>query len=188
VNNSEFIERVYQNKNNEIILERLQTARINDLWLVSGSLFQTIWNTLTNREPTYGIKDYDIFYFDDGDLSLNAENTVIKQIELLFEDLNINIEVKNQARVHLWYEQHFGIPYPPLSNSCEAIDRFLTPAAMVGIQPSKTLSLYAPKGLNDISDMILRPNLSANFSSKYYFEKANRWKEAWPELTIKNIP
>lgn len=184
---SEFIERVYQNKNNAIILERLQTVQINDLWLVSGSLFQTVWNTLTNREPTHGIKDYDIFYFNDDDLSLNAENTVIKQIELMFEDLNINIEVRNQARVHLWYEQHFGIPYPPLTNSCEAIDRFLTPAAMVGIQSSKTLSLYAPKGLDDINDMVLRPNLSANFSSKYYFEKATRWKKAWPELKIKNI-
>ncbi len=184
---NEFIERVFQNRNNAIILERLQTVQINDLWLVSGSLFQTVWNTLTNREPTFGIKDYDIFYFNDDDLSWEAENTVINQIEFMFEDLNINVEVRNQARVHLWYEQHFGISYPPLANSCEAIDRFLTPAAMVGVQPSKTLSLYAPRGLDDISDMVLRPNVSANFKANYYFEKATRWKKSWPELKIKNV-
>lgn len=184
---SEFIERVSQNKNNTVILERLRTVQIKDIWLVSGSLFQTVWSTLTDREPTYGIKDYDIFYFDKDDLSWNAENNVIKQLELLFVDLNINVEVRNQARVHLWYEQHFGVSYPPLTNSCEAIDRFLMPAAMVGIRPSNPLNLYAPKGLDDINNMVIRPNVSANFDATYYYEKANRWKQSWPELKIKNV-
>ncbi|MDG1858619.1 MAG: nucleotidyltransferase family protein [Emcibacteraceae bacterium] len=184
---NEFIERISQNKNNSAILERLQTVQIKDIWLVSGSLFQTVWSTLTDREPTYGIKDYDIFYFDNDDLSWDAENIVIKQLEILFADLNINVQVRNQARVHLWYEQHFGVSYPPLKSTCEAIDRFLMPAAMVGIQPSETLELYAPKGLDDLNNMVIRPNLSDNFNAQYYYEKAKRWKKTWPELKVMDV-
>lgn len=37
--------------------------------------------------------------------------------------LGVPIEVKNQARVHLRYEQHFGFPSPSLKNAKDGIDR-----------------------------------------------------------------
>lgn len=58
------IETVLQNRANRIMLERLPELGLADAWLVSGSVFQTVWNALTARTPDYGIKDYDIFYFD----------------------------------------------------------------------------------------------------------------------------
>ncbi len=38
-------------------------------YLTAGCLFQTVWNVVTDRPPTKGIKDSTFFYFDDGDLS-----------------------------------------------------------------------------------------------------------------------
>ncbi len=178
-----FLDIISCNINNAIILERLPNLEVNDLWLVSRALFQTVWNVQTDRAPTYGIIDYDVFYFDETDLSFEAEGIIIDRVKSMFKDIDINIEVRNQARVHLWYEQHFGISYRPL-NSCEAIDRFLAEACMVGLQPSVSPQLYAPKGLDDIENMVLRPNLSPNFSAKHYYTKAKRWKDCWPELKV----
>jgi hypothetical protein len=42
--------------------------------VTAGCLFQTVWNVVTDRPPTSGIKDYDIFYFDGTDLSWEAED------------------------------------------------------------------------------------------------------------------
>lgn len=170
-----------RNELNREILQRLPLLGLADAWLVSGSLFQSAWNGLTGRPPDYGIKDYDIFYFDP-DTSWEAEDAVIRRAAKVFSGLDAEIELKNQARVHLWYEEKFGLAYPPLHSSCEGIDRFLAPACMVGLQADMTL--YAPCGLDDIESMTIRPNRVANFSAGRYAAKAARWKEMWPELTV----
>ena len=64
--------------------------------------FQNVWNTVEWRAPGNGIKDYDLFYFDDADLSWDAEDRVIQRAASLFADLDATVEVRNQARVHLW--------------------------------------------------------------------------------------
>ena len=49
------------------VMQVLTTVRDLDLpdWrLFSGSIYQTVWNALTERDPDYGVKDYDIGYFD----------------------------------------------------------------------------------------------------------------------------
>ncbi|MGK2741470.1 nucleotidyltransferase family protein [Tepidicaulis sp. LMO-SS28] len=181
-----FIEKVRQNKVNAAILDRLEDLQAPDAWLVSGALFQTVWNVETGRPPEHGIKDYDIFYFDGRDLSWEAEDEIIRRAAAIFNDLDADIEVKNQARVHLWYEQRFGLPYPPLSSACEGIDRFLAIACKVGLKPNGEggCDLYAPDGLEDISKLLIRPNPSANFQAARYLEKAARWKACWPELSV----
>jgi uncharacterized protein len=47
-------------------------------WLVfSGAVYQPVLNHLTGRPLDYGIKDYDLGYFDASDLSYDAEDKVI---------------------------------------------------------------------------------------------------------------
>jgi hypothetical protein len=43
---AEFIEAVLSNPINRKILERLPTLDLSDAWLVSGALFQSVWNVL----------------------------------------------------------------------------------------------------------------------------------------------
>src|ERR1700731_1281533 len=106
----DFITAACTNPVNRKILARLSSLELPDAWLVSGSLFQTIWNVITERDVQHGIKDYDIFYFD-SDTSYEAEDRAIKRAAEAFSDLSASIEVRNQARVHLWYPQKFGAPY-----------------------------------------------------------------------------
>ena len=118
----------------------LETVRALDLpdWMVfSGAVYQPVWNQLTGRAPDYGIKDYDVAYHDDSDTSYEAEDVVIKRVAAAFEPpLRDLVEVRNQARVHLWFNKKFGAdePYPPLENSAAALKRFVATAFCVGVR------------------------------------------------------
>ena len=184
MNTDEFLDRVLQNPINRMILERLPALAFPDAWLVSGALFQTVWNTLSGYPPQHGIKDYDIFYFD-ADTAWESEDREIRRAKRAFHDIDAEIELRNQARVHLWYKEKFGVPYPKLTRATDGIDYFLMHSAQVGIHPTgERFEIYAPHGLDDIGAMIVRPNRTANFQAERYREKTERWKAIWPALTI----
>src|ERR1700722_1162664 len=85
-----------------LLMDVLRTARDLRLpdWLVfSGAVYQPVLNHLTGRPPEYGLKDYDLAYFDDADLSYEAEDAVIRRVASRFDDpLRRMVEVRNQAR------------------------------------------------------------------------------------------
>jgi hypothetical protein len=184
MNHARLVEAVLRNPTNQAILERLPALGLADAWLVSGAVFQTVWNALTGRPPDYGIKDYDIFYFDT-DTSFEAEDAIIRSVAAGMSDVCDCIEPRNQARVHLWYPEKFHAPYRPLSRTTEGIDRFLATAAQVGVKPTGDgCAVYAPHGLDDIATMTVRPNPCPNFRAEIYDAKAASWKTRWPELTV----
>jgi hypothetical protein len=184
MNQAKFVETVLTNPVNRAVLARLPELGAPDCWLVSGALFQTVWNAKTGHPPAHGIKDYDIFYFDP-DPSWEAEDIVIRRADALFADLGVEIEVRNQGRVHIWYKEKFGTDYPRMTHSTEGIDRFLCGCSMVGMRrQGDGYEIYAPKGFADIETMTVRPNRVPNFHSERYVEKASRWRTVWPETTI----
>src|SRR5450432_1147592 len=181
---SDFLATVLRNPVNRAIADELLRLALPDAWIVSGCLVQTAWNVQTGRAVDYGINDYDIFYFDP-DTSWQAEDAVIRQLQGVFATLAVKIEVRNQARVHLWYPQKHGLPYPALRRSTEGIDRFLTKNTKVGIRRGYDgHEVYAPNGFDDIAGMIVRPNPGPSFSAANYDAKARRWKGLWPEITV----
>ena len=176
----EFLALALRNPINVAIIDELHRLALADAWLVSGCLVQTVWNALTGRALDYGIADYDVFYFD-ADTSWESEDAVIRELQQRLAKLDATIEIRNQARVHLWYPDKHGLPYPPLRSSREGIDRFLTQNTQVGVRRAGDgYEVYAPHGFDDIAALIARPNLGPNFSAA----KAARWKALWPELTV----
>ena len=111
---------------NALVLDRIAALALPDAWLVSGSVFQAVWNGLAGFDPRHGIADYDVFYFDP-DTSCEAEDAVIARCAEAFADVAAEVQVRNQARVHLWYPQKFGRPYAPLACTTEALTRSLAP-------------------------------------------------------------
>src|SRR5439155_15546435 len=69
------------------VLSRAATLALPGWYLTAGCLFQTVWNVMTGRPPTEGIRDYDLFYFDATDLSWAAEDTVIRGAAATFAGL-----------------------------------------------------------------------------------------------------
>lgn len=180
-----FIADSLANPLNREILDRLPDLGAADAWLVAGCLYQTVWNGLCGQAPDWGIKDYDVFYFDDRDLSYAAEDAVIKAGDALFADLPVTIEIRNQARVHLWYPDRFGAPYPRLTSARDGIARFLVACTCVGLsrRPDGGLALSAPYGLDDLYAGRLLPNDRAP-SLHRYRAKAGSYQARWPWLTV----
>jgi len=179
-----FVADILKNRHNRAILAAWDALNLPDGWLVAGCLFQTIWNLQARRPPEDGIKDWDIFYFDAADLSAEGEARVQQRVDRLLGSLGVPIEVKNQARVHLWYEPHFGFPYPRLKNAQDGIDRFLIPATCVAVRPNgDALELYAPNGLSILYEGVLTPNpLTCHLP--LFREKAASYRRRWEWLEV----
>ena len=170
------------------VLEAARALELPDVLLVSGAVYQTAWNALTGRAPDYGIKDYDLGYFDP-DTGWDAEDVWIKRVaSALPPPLDALAEVRNQARVHLWFAQRFGAdePYPPLAHTAEALERFLCPAFAVGarLEPDGELTIAAPFGLDDLFAMQLRPNPRRDRSPQSFARVTNSAQARWPELVL----
>ena len=164
----------------------LEALALPDWRIASGAVFQTVWNALTGRPPDYGIKDYDLLFFDRQE-SREAEDAVIRRVAAAFPpELAAKVEARNQARVHLWFETKFGAPYAPLSCTDEALTRFLTPANAVGVrlEPGGRVDIAAPFGLEDCFAMRLRPNLTPSFDAGNYVRIVQGLKARWPEAII----
>jgi hypothetical protein len=166
----------------------LETAPALDLpdWLVvSGAVYQRVFNHLTGRDPDHGIKDYDLVYFDAADISYEAEDAVIRRVAAAFEPpLRGLVEVRNQARVHLWFEGRFGEPYAPLGSSAEALERFVSPLFAVGVRldGDGRMIIAAPFGLDDLFALRIRPNPRRNTAG--YANIAANIQARWPEITV----
>ena len=166
-----------------------QSLGLPGWYLTAGCLFQTVWNVVTGRHPAYGIKDYDLFYFDASDLSWDAEDTVIQSARRAFADVAAEVEVRNEARVHMWYAQKFGTPIPPYGSTEDAIDSFAATTCCLGVrlEPGGRWRVYAPHGLSDVFNLVVRPN-PVLAPRSVYETKASRWRRLWPELTVMPWP
>ena len=58
-----------QNKWLDEILGRFDEIALPDSWLVAGCIAQTIWNLRCGQPAELGIKDVDLIYFEEQDLS-----------------------------------------------------------------------------------------------------------------------
>ncbi|MEO5806065.1 nucleotidyltransferase family protein [Devosia sp.] len=167
------------------VLAGLRELGLSDPLLVSGAIYNSVWNHLTGRPLLVGIKDVDVVYCDDGDLSYAAEDRVIRRARVQFSGAAVPVEVRNQARVHLWFPQKFGMAYPQLKSSAEMLDYFATKTYAVGVrlEPDDRLSIFAPYGLDDMFSFRLTPNTLLH-NRLTHEAKAARVVSIWPGLTL----
>ena len=94
------------------------------------------------------------------------------------------MQIRNQARVHLWFEDHFGEPYAPLATTAEALERFASPACAVGarLERNGELAIVAPFGLEDVFAMRMRPN--PHRKPKGLARIVANARARWPELVV----
>lgn len=167
------------------VMETCRDLKLPDWRIVSGAIYGTVFNHLTGRNSDYGIKDFDIAYFDP-DTSYEAEDVWIKRVDkALPPALAPRAEVRNQARVHLWFKDRFGGDYAPLSNTDESLLRYLCFAHMIAarLEENDDITIAAPAGLEDMFNMVLRHNPERGAYDKF-LEKSNSILERWPEVRI----
>lgn len=171
------------------VLEGLRALALPDHLLVAGAIYNEVWNYLTERPSLTGVNDIDVFYFDDSDIGWDAEDRVIQDLAARFTGLPVPVQVRNQARVHLWFEQKFGSPFSPLTSSSEMLGRYASKAYAVGARllPDDTMAVVAPFGLDDLFSFRLVPNPALS-NRVLHTRKGEQLRAIWPELTVTPWP
>jgi hypothetical protein len=168
------------------ILDRFDEIGLPDCWLAAGAIAQTVWNRLHGREPAAGIGDIDLVYFDAGDLSEGGRQRAVARVRALFPDIPLPLDVQNEARIHLWYEEKFGYPIAQYKSSADAVATFPTTATSVGVRTiGGRFDVIATFGLEDLLNGIVRPN-KCQITREIYEAKVARWRTEWPRLQYMN--
>ena len=73
------------------------------------------------------------------------------------------VEIRNEARVHLWYADRFGTPAPPFRDCADAIDSFAAVCCCYGVtvDADGAPRVYAPHGYDDLFSMTVAPEPAA---------------------------
>lgn len=166
------------------VLERWGQLGLPQGWLVAGAVAQTVWNHRFGLPAAQGISDVDIVYFDAKDLTAEGEVLQAERVRAIFADLPLWVDVKNEARVHLWYEAKFGYGIAPYGSVEAAIASFPTTATSLGVRPlADGMAVEAPFGTGDLWAGVVRAN-KALIRRAVYEAKVARWQRVWPGLQI----
>jgi uncharacterized protein len=170
---------------NPFILELIHAVPELDLpncYVAGACIAQTLWSLSHGYEAHFGIKDIDLVYFDP-DLSEQKEQQQQMRIQTMFSHFPMEVDVINEARVHLWYESVFGYDIQPYTSVEEAISTFPITAGIVGIRGNaNSYDIYAPLGFADLFNLVIRAN-KRQITREIYEAKLVRWQPLWPKLT-----
>jgi uncharacterized protein len=164
------------------LIHTIPTLGLPNCYVAGACIAQTLWSLSHGFEAHYGIKDIDLVYFDT-DLSEEKEAEQQARVKTIFSHFPMEVDVINEARVHLWYENVFGYTIEPYTSVEEAISTFPITAGVIGIRSQgNSYEIYTPLGLEDVLNNIVRPN-KKQITKEIYEAKLARWQPLWPTLT-----
>lgn len=171
------------------IPQGLERISIEDAWVASGSLFQTVWNARDGRPLETGIRDVDLIYFDP-DLSLEAELRVREAVAKIPRSVGVPLQIRNQARVHLWFPEKFGIEYPALQNSLESLERYMCSFTQIawGVGAKNRDRLVLPEPLSDLWEGRIRRTDWGHRQPQALAAKVSRWRSRWELQDLEGEP
>ena len=165
------------------VLSVAADVNLSGWYLAAGGVSQTVWNVRHGFDPAEGIKDYDLVYFDP-QAGQDVEHAIEQELTGRLSHLGVDLDVKNEAFVHLWYGQRYGRDIEAYVSTEDAIATWPTTASSVGVRPGPDgLVVCAPFGLSDLLGMVARPNKTI-VSREVYEEKTSRWAARWTQLTV----
>lgn len=156
----------------------------SNYYLAAGGVNQTIFNYYHGYDLNYGIKDFDIVYFDP-DETYEKEDIIIHELMEGLKDIDVEVDIKNQSRVYIWYKEKYGVERVPYKSVEDSIASWGATITCIGVRlENGKLKVYCPYGLNDIFSMTVRP-VKKEFTKEQYEARAKRWKDKWEKLVIK---
>lgn len=165
------------------ILHSAQDLHLPNWYLGASCVAQQVWNYVSGTKPNYK-SDYDLVYFDE-DLNREKEVKNLRRAKRLFRPLEADIELTNEAKVHMWYEEEFGKKILPYTSTEDAISTWPTTASSIGVRYDNNgeFVVCAPFGLDDLFSMVLRPNKKL-VTEEVYQRKVDKWTKNWPDLKV----
>lgn len=155
-------------------------------WVVGGGAIRNlVWDHLEGLAAPTPLRDVDVAYFDARDLAPEAEARYRSALEATAPEFRW--QVKNQARVHLWYQDVFHDVISPITSIEDAVARFpeTCTAVALRLEPDDRLSVLAPCGLDDLFGQVLRRN-DRQISYELFLKRLadKQVQRTWPRVTV----
>jgi hypothetical protein len=181
----ELLKILEKNRSLQQILDNASKLNMPNWYVGAGGIAQTVWNVKHNFEPEFGIKDYDLVYYDASDTSAEAQDSFTRKGREIFQNIVTPVEIVNEARVHIWYAQEFGREIRPYVSVEDAISTWPTTATSTGVRKEGdgSYAIFAPYGLDDLLNLVVRPNRML-ITEEIYNKKIERWTKLWPNLKV----
>ena len=171
-----------------VLMRALRAARaVNPPdWLIGpGVIRDRVWDHLHGFTHVTPSKDVDLAFFDPLSLGSNRERSVQREVTERAPD--ISWDVTNQAGVHLWYPQVFGVVVEPLTSSADAVGTWPETATAIGVRllADDSIQVIAPCGLDDLFGLICRRN-PRRVTKERYRRRVERMQIAkrWPRVQV----
>jgi uncharacterized protein len=174
-----------------VLMRALRAARDLDApdWLIgAGLLRDRVWDHLHGFTRTT-TRDVDLAFFDSSRLLAGHERELQHAITQRAPDMSW--EATNQAALHLWYPQVFGIRLEPLTCSADAVAMWPETATAVAIRllHDNTLDVVAPYGLDDLFNCVWRRNPAIVTREQFHRRVQNKQiAKRWPRVRVLDAP
>jgi hypothetical protein len=170
------------------VLDAVDELVLPDAWVGAGAVRDLVWDERFGAgfDPA-AIKDVDVAFFDAADLTLARETAAEHTLARAMPSLDW--DVKNQARVHLWYEERFGMPAEPLTSAIDGVSTWPETATAVAVRRRRggVLEIAAPFGLDDLLDGVWRRNSRRVTDAEYRARLARKQPAIrWPGVRVVN--
>ena len=120
----------------------------------------------------------------DEDTSYEKEDIIIKDLKERLKHLDLKFDIKNEKRVHIWYNEKYKTNRKEYQSVEDAISKWGTTITCLGVRmENNKLIVCAPYGLNDLFNLILRP-VKIDFTKEDYEKKVTKWTSKWELLKV----
>jgi len=171
-----------------LLMRALRAARAVDPpdWYIGGGIIREwVWNRLHGFARRAPARDVDLVFFDPMSLSSDRERRIQDAVTVQAPD--ICWDVTNQAGVHLWYPEVFGVELDPLRCAADAVGTWAETATAIGIRllANDRIEVVAPCGLDDLFGLICRRNPRLITIEQYRRRVQNqRIATRWPRVRV----
>ncbi|MGF1826165.1 nucleotidyltransferase family protein [Vibrio splendidus] len=167
--------------------ELIETAKVcrevglPNFYIAGGAITQIIWNDIENKPLLDQVKDFDVVYFNS--TSAITEDEFKSRIRSRLSHC-VDVDVKNQATIHEHYAKKFGCFIQPYVRAEQGIESLLSAFAIGFIlDDSGDIKLFAPYGVKDAFDMLIKPNKRAMVEANYNKMTAG-YKARWQQVKV----
>jgi uncharacterized protein len=165
-----------------LLMETLYDTRLENWYLTAGFIQQIVFNYFHGYDLHQNIKDIDVVYY-----ALEKDAEYERSVITAISDsilTNLEIDLRNEAFVHEWYQEKFGYSINRYSSIHDAIDSFPTTTTAIGITiKDGNYRVHSTFGYDDLFNLILRPN-KRQITKEIYETKTARIMKNWPKVRV----
>jgi hypothetical protein len=168
------------------LLRRVAVLGLPDCWIGAGAVRDLVWDIrFGDGFAPANIADVDVVFFDRDDVTAEHEREIERQLQE--REPSVKWDVKNQARVHHWFEARFGHPAEPLTSTTDGVATWPETATAVAVRlrDEGGLDIAAPFGLDDLLDGVWRGNFvrvtDAEYKARIDRKQPHR---RWPAVVV----